>query len=624
MSFYRKTFFVIIVLLLYVIDCTSQSRYRIDLPDNLVAIDIISIDGRYKQVVSQNGIYEVNGRTLDTLITFKDFEITKNMNPIFDDFEESKIPSYPIIQGGYLSIISRDSILISHMDITPHSVSKNALTTLLDTDAGRFEINDNKIHFTQKEKIEPSKNKTLESILDRHHISKVLRVYMNQDSSYRILTKDKCLTIGNNKLRVDYEVDNENTDELISIHEDQNRNLWILSDKDIHIITPEYYRQYELPSGDKLYQAYKIRDRMYCSNGSQILELISDTWQIRNDLRPVRNISIDSSQNPFLIYNDKAILHDRSSAAIMRQEDGFPEEIITDINDHYISTTHNLYHNRVKISPSSDHYYKTLRYMDKVIAIGQSGIYLKDKNQLRLIFSATLPYSKNYFIDKGVIFFFSENTLNHISIEEPEIENPIALKKSKILDIFSKDEDLIVLTSNSVLYLDKKSLLRKRATIDHVIPIAPKLNQGQLTEIDDQLWVTTNNSCLSINGIQDDTIDIPSLHLYHAEDNNSINTYLKTDNFYSDRLNYTYYINTPTDQRMIWTRDPNLTLDYPSDTEVNIIAKMSDNVFVQDIYSNNVTISAKDYAPFDRLLQIIAAILATLLILWAIRMWIRP
>ena len=142
--------------------------------------------------------------------------------------------------------------------------------------------------------------------------------------------------------------------------------------------------------------------------------------------------------------------------------------------------------------------------------------------------------------------------------------------------------------------------------------------------IDGQLWITTNTTCIQVETIDEEAINLPSLSLQSQTNNGSISSSLLTNNFYSDNINYTYYINTPTEQRMIWTKEPDIELNYHSDSDVNLIAKMNDDVFAQDIYSNNVAFSAKDSGSLDRMIKIFAALLATLLILWAIRQWIKP
>ena len=216
MIFWIKTLCFTIALSVCVIDSYSQSHYTIDLPEDIAAVDIKSLDGVYTHLITQNGIYEINGRSLRPLTLFDEIEITRNAFPSFDNLK-NKYPSYPILHGGYLSIITKDSIVISHMDLVLHNVHSNNESTLMDTKEGRLEIKNKRISYNQNINDNSTYSQEIKSIIERHNISDVLYAYMSQDSSYRFLTKKKCFSYTEGNLSIDYEINTDNTEELIAI-----------------------------------------------------------------------------------------------------------------------------------------------------------------------------------------------------------------------------------------------------------------------------------------------------------------------------------------------------------------------------------------------------------------------
>jgi len=585
---------LLIIVFLYAIDTYAQSEYTIPLPDNIVAIDIISIDDDYIHIVSQNGIYEINGSSISDYLTFDDMDITHNLSETHLSYLNDKHHSYPILQGGYISIINKDSIVRSH-------------------------ANDLLYKSTSAQKDKSNKVSTL---INQHEIKAVIKTYESLDSSIKILTKEKLYTLSNNALSVDYKVNDDTTEELISLHVDGNNNTWILSNQRVIALTPKYLHHYDLPKANRTYQLYKIRDRVYCSNGLQVMQKFNDTWQVRPGLRAPQNVIIDSIGNPYLVYKNNAEKLSKINARLLGRTDNFHGELIEDINSIYVCTSKSVYKNNVTINNSTDHYYKSITENGNVIIIGQSGIYTYTNNNFELLKSANILKSKNYFLEDGHIFYFTDNTINHVEVEQPGNEGTLALSKSKILDFISIHNQLIILTSRSVLYLDKKALLRDIIKINKAIPLSPHLADATLNNIDGNIWISTCENLSLINDNLAAGLHPPTLSLMGKANQNNITTTLKSNNFYSENINYTYYINSPKGTKTIWTKDPNINIDQDLNSDVNIIAKMSDDVFAQDIYSNGITINATKSPIIDILIKIIAAILATLLILWAIRKWI--
>ncbi len=615
---------LIIAVLLYAVDGHAQSQYSIPLPKSIVPIDIISIDGDYIQIISQNGIYEVNGTDIGPYMIFDDMDLVPNVTARHLYASDRFYPSYPVIQGGYVSIINKDSIVRSKINASPSSIKVDDSGPTIGLNNRSIKIENDNISVLPDQTMDHNneRNSWINSIINHHNISGVIKTYTSHDSTTRVLTKEKLYTINHNELSTDFEINTDRSEEIINFYVDNGDNVWLLTHNQVIIITPHHLHKYDLAPAHEIYKPYKIRDKLYCSNGLRVMQKYNEEWHERNNLKAPQNVTISGSGDTYLIYENRAEKLSKDNAQLIETIDRFRGELIEDINTDYVCTSESVYKNRVKISQSVDQYYKSIIHNDQVIILGQSGIYTYTNGQFRLLKSTQIPQSKNYFIQDGHVFYFSDNTIHHIEIENPENEGILVIKKSKILDFISDDNHLIILTTSSVLYIDKELLLRDRVLMDKVIPISPRLTDATLSMIDGDVWISTRESLTLIDADNAMGQQLPALSLIYTPHHYDISTTLKSNNFYSDKINYTYYINTSEGSKTIWTKDPDLTVERDPNTDINIIAKMNDDVFAQDIYSNDVTISATKSTLLDRMIKIMAAILATLLILWAIRKWI--
>ena len=183
------------------------------------------------------------------------------------------------------------------------------------------------------------------------------------------------------------------------------------------------------------------------------------------------------------------------------------------------------------------------------------------------------------------------------------------------------ENQLIVLNSKSLIFLDKPSILRNRISINRVIPLTKTITSGSLKLHNQQVFIATEDCIIKVHKNDHQPMIPPRISINTTGNIDGVPSF-KNSNFLTDNINYTYFIRSEEGNKTLWSKQSTINLEEKGITTYKVLAKMRDDVFLQDIYSENIEITVGTESLIDRLIKIISAILATLLILWAIRKWI--
>jgi hypothetical protein len=211
----------------------GQAHYELPIADSIVPIDIISLDGNYINIVSQNGIYELQGTTLALISSFDKIELTYNTQSLSTENSSRYGYAYPAIQGGYLTIYSKDSITYSYLSGVPQSVANKSYGTEIKWDSETYIVHDNTFQLIAEEPLPADSmdiNETANNIIDTHQYNDSISFAINDNTLYRQT---------NHLTKKIFQIDNKSSEELVAVFIDKNNYKWLLTNERIIIIPRE-------------------------------------------------------------------------------------------------------------------------------------------------------------------------------------------------------------------------------------------------------------------------------------------------------------------------------------------------------------------------------------------------
>ena len=546
----------------------------VSLPDSIVPIDIIINDDNYIMILSQNGLLELRSDKLESISKFKDFDVTicNNYKSDLDTIFE-----YPIAQGGYLQLNGKTGSI---------KVNNRAL---------------NDRHHVLLEKLEELS------------LTNVLSYFQLSDSTFYYMTDSKVLFAGK-KITYDWEVPLLRNEELRGFTLDKNQTIYILTDRRI-IIRPELTNQViplPTPATNKLYE---LREKIYITDNENVYQLNNKSWQLRTNLKAPKNIS-QESEIINLIYEGYIEKLLKNNARLLKRKAVITDESIQYILDPYTCTNLSLYKDEIKLNETVDHFYKVIIGGEDVYAVSATGIYEMQNNRLVKLLNSDISESQNHSIINGLLYYHNQGRLKSYDLED-ETEINVNINKTIVHDILLMDDHVVTLTSKSIIYVHRLSLNRDRLSISHIIPLCDSISSGKLHIIDNKIWATTDKGIVHIDKKISRDISFPSVDAF-VNRSNSDHLELKTNNYLTNKLYYTFYINSDGETKTIWNRSNEVSLS-DMNGDIELIVKMNDDVYLQDIYSECIRVKAGNRSVFDILIWICMTILATLLFLWLYR-----
>jgi len=546
----------------------------VSLPDSIVPIDIIINDDNYITILSQNGLLELRSDKLESISKFKDFDVTicNNYKSDLDTIFE-----YPIAQGGYLQLNGKTGSI---------NVNNRAL---------------NDRHHVMLEKLEELS------------LTKVLSYFQLSDSTFYYMTDNKVLFVGK-KITYDWEVPLLRNEELRGFTLDKNQTIYILTDRRI-IIRPELTNQViplPTPATNKLYE---LREKIYITDNENVYQLNNQSWQLRTNLKAPKNIS-QESEIIYLIYEGYIEKLSKNNARLLKRKAVITDESIQYILDPYTCTNRSLYKDEIKFNETDDHFYKVIINGEDVYAVSATGIYEMQNNRFVKLLNSDISESQNHSIVNGLLYYHNQDRLKSYDLED-KTEINVNINKTIVHDILLIDDHVITLTSKSIIYVDRKSLNRNRLSISHMIPLCDSIGSGELNIIDNKIWAITDKGIIHIDKKVNHNITFPSVNAVLIK-NNSDQLNLKTNNYLTDRIHYTFYINNDEETKTIWNRSNEISLD-DMKGDIELMVKMNDDVYLQDVYSHSIRLRFGNKSGLNILIWISVTILTTLLLLWLYR-----
>lgn len=542
------------------------------LPDTIVPIDIISNNKDYIIIVGKNGLYELQSNGLEKVSTFNDFELSIG---IHNKQSTDSTFYYPITQGGYLKFSSNG------IEISQHKIrSKKSFPKGISEDNTKY----------------------------------IISTYKSSDSTFYYLT-DNSINLINGRSQYKWKVPLMEDEELRGFAIDKNKMVFIISDQRIIIRSDLSNKIYSI-DGSNFTSLYGIKENKYVSNQEEVYQLIDDEWKLRENLKPPLHI-YDNSVDPFLVYENYSAKLSSANAKVLDQKYSFPNEIIKYSIGPYICTDHNFYNNRIRINDDEDHFYKIVSRGEKNYLLSKSGIYEVEKNLTKKLINTDISISQNHRIINGILYYHNTETISTFELVTQE-ERKIPVNWTEILDIYPTQENIAVLTSKSLVFVDRINLKRNRFSVNKIIPLCDSISSGQITFLDDNIWITCNKGILKINSVANNKNMLPSIELNGSFNDNTL--LFKSNNYLTDQLNYTFHIRNGLETQTIWNKNSELEIEEMSG-DIELTAKMRDDVFLQNVYTENISLQASRSKILNILIAILATILTTLLLLWLYRRW---
>jgi len=546
----------------------------VSLPDSIVPIDIMINDDNYLIILSQNGLFELHSEKLESISKFNDFDVTisNNYKSYVDTFFE-----YPIAQGGYLQLNRKTS----------------------DVKVNNGTLNDRN-HLSSRN-------------VKEYHLNKVISYFQMTDSTYYYMT-DSDILFADKNITYDWEVPLLRHEELRGFTIDQNHTLYVITNQRI-IIRPELTNLIIPLPTPETNNLYKIREKIYTTDKENVYQLNNNSWQIKTNLKAPKHIS-QESEIINLIYEGYIEKLSKKNARLLKRKAVITDESIQYILDQYTCTNLSLYKDDIKLNETDDHFYKVIINGDDVYALSATGIYEMQNNRLVKLLNSDISESQNHSIINGLLYYHNQGRLKSYDLED-ETEINVNINKTIVHDILLMDDHVVTLTSKSIIYVHRLSLNRDRLSISHIIPLCDSISSGKLYIIDNKIWATTDKGIMHINKKVSRDITLPSVDAF-VNRSNSDHLELKTNNYLTNKLYYTFYINSDGETKTIWNRSNEVSLS-DMNGDIELIVKMNDDVYLQDIYSESITVKAGNRSVLNILIWICMTILTTLLFLWFYR-----
>ncbi|MBT8229510.1 MAG: hypothetical protein KJO50_04570, partial [Bacteroidia bacterium] len=371
----------------------------------------------------------------------------------------------------------------------------------------------------------------------------VLEIESGNDSDFYFLTPGKILRGSPSELEIlDIELDPD--DEWVALHFDHQENLWLLSKKKLFAFTESPVDKY-VPNNKEANKLsfYEIRNNVYHSDGTQVYRFSPDAnkWLLNPRKKAPKDVIRTKEGNTVLVFNnDTGIKLDRKTASNLgnfRFPDNERIQSINEIDNRtYVSTNKNIYelngNDYELLSNKPDNYYKISQSNHGTFAYAENSIYKLDGDSFLEILpvyqNSKFPESTNQFEYNTNLFTFTENAIWIYNIRENKSYS-IDLSPLKILDILRNENQLILLSSKSIVYLQLDDLVKEELTIINVHPLNDLLSDGELHLFDNNtLWVNSSKLLAKVELSGEMNNNTPKLRLEKISTQN--NTIWDTQN----------------------------------------------------------------------------------------------
>ena len=657
----------------------SQVDYAFNLPDKLEALDILSLEEGFIQVIASDGIYELQNGEFVKEKSFEGFHLT---HPHQNYSSQDSLFFYPTTAQGLIAI-RKDKKTCTPYNIKTDGLLYKSQSHFILADEQLFKYRDNKWQLLNSAKLHNSysditgdenitfistfgngiflenNNDTFTNIKKENGLfdnfvsalylskNKILTAHAGAFSETSIATqKTKTFKIPTDEIVIEIEEDNHNTlwfltpnaltqkttygfssfefdllekEELLSIEIIDN-NVWILSTHKLYYISGLGIKKYNFENSLTDKSFYTIRHNPYYTDGKNVFkyDTMTTTWN-RDPLKnaPLKALINKDNKNVALVFKNRILELDHDNAKLKRNLlFNSQEEIVNAISRNYLTTDKHIYRlDGNKISLVSNQINDFYNVIE-----GSKEDY---------VFAASGIYS----LKDSLVKIVSQE-LSRTNTQEKHNSYLLALDSSHLIiynthlgelnkiNLGSMHLNDFILTDTEIGVLSNQALifLDKAELFDGkalVTRTIPLFESCNKAKIKE---LHDHQLKLTCNDLLIEMDISPNLNftlpaLVPVIKSNETIKF-KTNNHWTKKINYTYLIKNDENPKSYWSSDNVLDI---SDTKVQSIiqAKMKDNLFGISIFSSQVKIPGT-HVRGSKLTQFIffASVLLTFLILW--------
>jgi len=324
---------------------------------------------------------------------------------------------------------------------------------------------------------------------------------------------------------------------------------------------------------------------------------ISSEWQTDNFKRAPKNV-ITKDHEVQLIFDDKILVLHKNNAKPLRQFDtkSFDQNIV-DLNSEIISTNKGVFSitkdTIMKLKSPDDDYYKIVSTNRNYFIFGKEGIYKIEGDEVTKQLKHSFVKSKNIERINSYYVCADENNLIFYNTYFNELEK-LNFPGLRIKDFKVFDSEIAILTERSLLYIDKIEAVERNIKISKIIPLFDLcMNSKILFANDKQLIFSCNDQLLSYDLSSNNKFPLPLLKASSIKDNKMIK--FKTNNHWTDEINYSYLVRSEKNSTSYWSRDNKIEVNrFAPNTSID--AKMKDNIFGMPIFAKQIHTPQKTHS----------------------------
>ena len=453
----------------------------------------------------------------------------------------------------------------------------------------------------------------------------IIEMENRSTGDHLLLTPDK-LFCESEKTIESYGITLKPGEEFISVHEDQMGSIWVLSNLKIYRISHSPFMAYDFADIETDYSyLYRIRDNVYYSNKARVYGYVPDQerWEIHKRKVAPSTASRTAEGHTILGFaNQQAIKIDKTNARILRRFE-FPEDeqinnIIESETGYFICTNSHLYHKKeggeielISINPTS--FYNVIDAFDNSYVFSEKAIYKLQNDSLSRVSLANLngnfPYSTNQFVSGGKIYCCTNDEIKIINPETDEVTS-VPFQSLEIKDIHRDGDNLYLLSDKSLLRLDVKSLNETEPEVLASVPLPHQLLESKIYDFGtDELWIKGLQRVLKINKNSINNHQKPILTLdriitkdgYTVEVGEEMSFVFQqhdlplkleffNNNYWSNNTGYVYHLAGDNNNSSEWQSGNHYEFNPEKGGVYMLNAKMRDEVFGQDIFSETIQI----------------------------------
>jgi len=443
------------------------------------------------------------------------------------------------------------------------------------------------------------------------------------------ITYNKLFSITDDKVQV-HNLDLLPGELLMAIHISKDDNVWVLSDRAMYLLPCEILPKMSLATSktEEPAEIYDIRGNTYYSNGVSVYKYRpeSQSWQRERRRKAPIKVIPDYEGHPLLILKDNKGVHIHKVNANLLSEMTFTEDQVENVqlvnSSKLISTATSLYQrvgNEFKVlNEAEDHFYKVIATDFGHYAFAQSGVYkiLSEAATPLLSTFNNFQYStsKNQFYADEKVVTFTASGIQLIDAKNESLD-VINVTPLKILDILEGETVVWLLTTKSILAINKAKMLDGKLEVVKTLPLYDNLPNGRLERREgDELWAVGSDkifkvkSSTAVGGVQPrlrlhKIINASGRSIYTDKEKVSVpfselplTLVYKSSSYWTDNIRYAFHVNHDGKNISEWTTKPTYILDGEEGGKYTVNAKYKDDIYGVNIQAPTLTIEVKESA----------------------------